>query len=143
MGSRGPVPKRSEDRKRRNKNEGTQPVKVEVPVDVRVSPFVEANPEWCGTVSGLWESLSVSGQARFYEPSDWAFARLILDELDEYVRAERKNGQILASLLSGLGSLLVSEGDRRRAGIELSHAASASTGSSRVESMEKWKSRVV
>lgn len=139
VGSRGPVPKRSEDRVRRNGG-GVQ--KVEVASGRVGAPFY-ANPDWCPAVRRLWDSMEESGQARFYERSDWAFAMLIFDQLNEYVLSERKNGQILSSLLSSLTSLLLTEGDRRRAGIELSRASDGSSGDdAQVTMMREWQRRM-
>lgn len=112
MGSRGPAPKRSSQRRRQNKTES-----------VTKAP---AGAVTCGEPLGgehteqawwFWEALRSSGQARFYEPSDWAAAELVVIAIDVFV--ERPSAMMLASINSAMASLLVTEGDRRRARLEL------------------------
>ena len=139
MGSRGPVPKRSEDRIRRNV---VAVEKVTVSGERVCAPFAPSD-SWCPSVRRLWDAMQDSGQARFYEPSDWAFAMLVFDELDEYVLSDRKNGQILSALLSSLTSLLLTEGDRRRAGVELSRGGDGvSADDAEVTMMKEWQRRM-
>lgn len=164
---RGPVPKRSEERRRRNKDD-TELVKVnlddllagevEIPVPPKrwdaVDPetgeiYTLDEPEWYWEpiTMSLWESFSRSGQSIFYEPSDWATAYMLMEVLDRWLKPQEvKVGQIgsskdesgggdityvfeekilpmpggvLTSILKGLASLMVTEGDRRRLRIEL------------------------
>lgn len=77
MGTRGPVPKRTESRQRRNVSD----------VDVKRADGAEdvsqpsPDPDWHPIATRLWESLGRSGQSRFYEPSDWAVAYSLMDDL--------------------------------------------------------------
>lgn len=143
MGARGPVPKRSENRKRRNKPnaaEGRFPVtKAQGSVKVTVP---NASKDWCAASKRIYKGLRDSGQARFFEPSDWALAYFLMDEITRYVEQGRQNGQVLASLLSGLSSLLVSEGDRRRVGLELSRGGDTANEDRNVAVMEEWRKRM-
>jgi hypothetical protein len=167
---RGPVPKRSEERRRRNKDpEGSVELikvdlddliagEVEIPqpplryheVDSETGEIRELEePEWYWEpiTMSMWESFSRSGQAIFYEPSDWATAYMLMEVLDRWLKPQDvKVGQIgsskdesgggdityvfeqkivampggvLTSILKGLASLMVTEGDRRRLRIEL------------------------
>jgi len=114
MGSRGPVPKRSDQRRRRNKDGG-------VPDRVAVSGSVEppAAPEFgCGLSEELWGSLAESGQAAFFELSDWWLARLMVVAVDDYMDG-RKSATKLAELRALATELLMSEGSRRRLRLEL------------------------
>src|SRR5690606_33995541 len=61
----------------------------------------------------FWEALRTSGQAQFYEPSDWAAARIVVDAIDAFVK--KPTAVMLAAINSAMASLLVTEGDRRRA----------------------------
>ena len=63
------------------------------------------------------------------------------DELTYYLSFKRHNGQILAQIMSGLSSLLTTEGDRRRVQVELV-AEDPKAGSGSVEVMAEWKSRL-
>jgi hypothetical protein len=66
-------------------------------------------------------SLRQSGQAAFYEPSDWAVARYAAELMSRVLDCSERgpNGQLVAALNSVMASLLTTEGDRRRARMEL------------------------
>lgn len=134
MGVRGPIPKDPENRKRRNKptldqqldstkkTTATPPV-APTPVlreDVERWKAREANPSWHDNAQEIWDGIRRSRQSDFYEPSDWAFAWSLCEDLSEYKWADRRNGQVLTALMSGFSSLLVTAGDRRRLQVELS-----------------------
>ena len=117
VATRGPLPKRSDQRRRKNLE--VQPDIVVLP---SVLPSVEhppADQEWYQTVKGLYESLALSGQAQFYEPSDWAFAYMTCDILSRGLIAERMPAMLIASCMADLSRLGVTEGDRRRMRVEL------------------------
>lgn len=116
----GPVPKRSEQRRRVNKPEGVQVVHASAGAPITWPPAPDG---WHERVVELYESLQVSGQAAFYQQSDVATARLVLDGLSTTMSSGKINGQLWTGALSALGNLLVTEGDRRRARIELERAA--------------------
>ena len=123
MGTRGPVPKHSEDRKRRNTpavDAGVEKVVVESSVDISI-PTPDAN--WHPIALRLWDSLALSGQSRFYEPSDWALAYSLMDDLTYYKFATKRSGQMLASIYAQMSSLLITEGDRRRVGTQANDPA--------------------
>lgn len=115
----GPVPKRSEERIRRNK--------PDIDLDsVRMSGLVEV-PElgmeeenfhpW---VIDFYESLKQSGQSKFYEPSDWQIARLVCVWLNTQLkRAGHPSAMMIAQINTMLTNLLVTEGDRRRVRMEV------------------------
>ncbi len=123
MGARGPVPKRSEDRRRRNKPVGGV-VRAESGADGFVPP--EAGEHWHPIAVDLWEAAKLSGQSRFYEPSDWIVLFSLCEDLSLYKFSARRSGQMLQSIMSGLSLLLLTEGDRRRLQIELSRAVAES-----------------
>lgn len=133
MGTRGPVPKRSDQRRRANKPASGEISKAPAAVEV-VAP--EASEDWHPVATRWFESLKVSGQRRWYEPSDWATAYLIAESISRdlnpqfvgvtagddsaplYERIPLK-GASLSAYLKAMGNLLATEGDRRRASIEL------------------------
>ncbi|AEV52145.1 hypothetical protein [Rhodococcus phage RGL3] len=120
MGSRGPVPKRSEERIRRNQDEG--PVeKVEALGTVEVPPLGLTDPH--PMIVDLYESLADSAQAKFYEPSDWQYARFTLHFADQQVKSSKPSAQMLMAVQSALTDLLVSEGARRRVRLEIERSA--------------------
>lgn len=151
MGVRGPVPKDSETRKRRNKP--TVDAQLDMKSGARVgagAPVLredverwrarEADPSWHVAAREMWVGLRQSRQTMFYEPSDWALAWSLCEDLSEYKWADRRNGQILTALMSGFSSLLVSAGDRRRLQIELSDTDSEVGGlSAGEEEVLRWE----
>ena len=116
MGARGPIPKRSDQRVRRNKPEGGID-KVEAIGVVRAPQlgFVEPHP----LTEDLFRSLAESAQSRYYEPSDYEMARSVLFFLDQQFKSSRPSAQMVAALFSQLTDLLVTEGARRRVRLEV------------------------
>ena len=116
------VPKRSEERIRRNKPE--VPIeKIETVGEVTIPTLGIDKPH--KIVRSLYDSMKRSGQAKYFEPTDWQFARLTLQLLDMQLKSGRMNSQILATVMSNLSDLLVSEGARRRMRIEVERVESA------------------
>lgn len=129
--SRGPVPKRESQRRRENRPES--PVdKADGAAEVEVPA---ANPRWHPIAKRWFESLAQSGQHVFYEPSDWATAELIAESMSRDLKPQvvgikeetgepvmatiPLKGASLAAYLKAFSVLLVTEGDRRRARLEL------------------------
>jgi hypothetical protein len=121
-GSGGPVPKRSDQRRRRNK--------LAVPIaSAPGAPEVarpEADAEWHPIARDWYDSLARSGQSAFYEPSDWATARYVAEAMSRSLVAAKMSGQLFAAVMSASTVLLATEGDRRRLRIELERAAAKS-----------------
>lgn len=129
MAERGPVPKRSTQRRRVNKPAAGEPTVAPAAVEVERP---EADLEWHPVAVRWFTSLAQSGQSRFYEPSDWATAYLLAESISRelsphqvalagqvYTLLEAPRGAALAAWLKGMTALLATEGDRRRAAIEL------------------------
>lgn len=125
MGSRGPIPKRSDQRIRRNK----QDVPLDVVQAIGVVPipselgFDEPHP----LVTDLFLSMKESAQSKYFEPSDWAYAKFALHFADILLKSSRPSSQLLASVQTMLTDLLVSEGSRRRVRLEVERSESAGT----------------
>jgi hypothetical protein len=134
----GPVPKRSESLQRRNAAK-TVPVAAPGAESVLIP---EPDPLWHPISRQLWDSLALSGQSKFYEPSDWALAFSLMDDLSYYKLAQRRSGQMLASIYAQMSSLLVTEGDRRRVGIELARKSSDELEDIGVLEMKKWRQQL-
>ena len=139
MGTRGPVPKRSEQRRRRNKE--SKPDKVAAPI----TP-IDAPPEkraWHPVAKDWYRSLQESGQAQFYEPSDWQAARLVAEELSQYLRAKKRSAMMFAQLWSAMTDLLTTEGARRRVKIEVERGAPEDNGEdAEIASLDEYRRRV-
>lgn len=122
MSRTGPVPKRSSERVRRNKPD--VPIeKVEAIGLVEPPPLGLRKPR--KLIEDMYEAMKESAQSKYYEPSDWAFARITLALLDEQLKAPKANSQIVATIMSNFGDLLVTEGERRRARMEIERSDSA------------------
>jgi len=118
LGSRGPVPNRSDDLSRsRDANRGER-----APItkgQSRPASIPEADPGWHPIARLLWDSTLESGQTDFYESSDYAFLYSICDDVSYYKTMGKRSGQMLASIYSAMENLLVTEGARRRVRVEL------------------------
>lgn len=170
--SRGPVPKRTDDRIRR----APGAVEVEkVHVDKLVAREVDMpspSEDW-HPVARLWyEEACQSAQVVYYEPSDWANLYLVAEAMSreledqvlgvvpatvtpdgEVIKEARViwgkapiKGSSLNALKSMMASLLITEGDRRRAGIEvvrtIQHETVTSEDDAKVVSMEDERKRL-
>lgn len=84
-GPRGPVPKRSTERRRRNKPD--QPLsKLQLRGIVKAPP---AKKEWHSRAKALWRATKESGQALFYEPTDWQTLAYVCDLMTTLFRPGR------------------------------------------------------
>ncbi|WP_381801171.1 hypothetical protein [Streptomyces niveus] len=119
MGAHGPIPKRSEERRRRNKDAGPDLVRASSGPPLDLPDLPEPDEHWHDIATDWYLSLRESGQAAFYQPSDWAMARYAAHVMSQVLLSERANGQLVAALNSVMSSLLTTEGDRRRARMEL------------------------
>lgn len=120
MGTRGPIPERSEARRRRNKDGGPALAKAPSGPPADVPELPEPDSLWHPIAVDWYLSLRESGQAVFYQPSDWAMARYAAELMSRGLSSDRPpNGQYVAALNSVMASLLTTEGDRRRVRIEL------------------------
>ncbi|MEU3350249.1 hypothetical protein [Streptomyces sp. NPDC037389] len=116
MGARGPVPKRSTERRRRNKD-GGEPVRAALAPGTAEWPEPDAG--WHAIARDWYCSLAASGQAQFYEPSDVATARYVAEAMSRNLAAGRFSAQLFAAVSSAMTELLTTEGARRRVRIEL------------------------
>lgn len=112
----GPVPKRSEDRIRRNVTE-YEVTKIPVVGEVEQPELGFDDPHPI-TVE-LWDGFANSAQSQFYEPSDWAYAKFTLHFADQLLKNSRPSAQMYQGITSSFTDLLVSEGARRRVAMEI------------------------
>lgn len=133
----GPVPRRSTQRRRRNRD--SRPEIVEVPRAPDAEGPPPASPEWHPIAVTWYESLSKSGQAVFYEPSDWATAQYVAEAMSRNLTSARGlSGQLFAAVMSAMTELLTTEGARRRARVELEKAVDVAEPAS-VAIMAKYR----
>ena len=116
MGVTGPVPNRSDQRVRRNTPD-TPIDKISAigPVSIPDLDIPNAHP----MVIDLYESMKTSAQSKFYEDSDWAYARVTFHFVNKLMKSSKPSAMMLSSVNSMLTSLLLTEGDRRRVRIEV------------------------
>lgn len=139
MGTRGPVPKRSDRRL-------GHVTKAEVEAVTHASagsvpPVPEADPEWHQVAQAWFRSLSESGQSQFYEASDWATARYVAEGMSRNLEGGRFSAQLFAAVNSAMSNLLVTEGDRRRVRLELQRGGAGPVGPE-VPSLEDYRARL-
>ena len=109
----GPAPKRESQRRRRNKDggqaeKGTLAVEIEQPEP----------PDGLHSRAVAWyRSLATSGQAEFYADSDWQVALICAHAIDLFMDTGRAT--LLAEVRALQSQLLATEGERRRARLEL------------------------
>jgi len=119
-GFTGPIPKRSEELIRRN----TPDVEIDKvtaigPVTIPPLNIPDAHP----FVTEIYESMKKSAQKKYYEPTDWAYAKTTLHFLNKLLWNPQPSAMMLSSVNSMLTSLLLTEGDRRRVRIEVERKA--------------------
>lgn len=132
--TRGPVPKRSDERVRRNKQpEGAQVIQIETKSAVK--PPAE-DRSWHITAKRWFRSLKKSAQQKFYEPSDWAYAQLCADLLSAEMEREKPRAVMVSQVLSMMDNLLTSEGARRRVRIELVRAGQDDSAGAEIVPMD-------
>lgn len=123
MGTRGPVPKRSEQRRRAN-----QPSTPVVKAEAGAVTSQPAGEEYWHPIAAAWyRSLADSGQSRFYEPSDWATARVVTEAMHrDLTHLMVIPPAAVTAYLKAATALLATEADRRRLSVELQRPKPAS-----------------
>lgn len=116
MGTRGPVPKRTEAKAgHRTKAEMASVDQAPAGADL---DWGNSEAEWAEMAAGWYESLQVSGQALFFEQSDVMLARYVATMMSRSLRGN-PNAKLVAAVLAGMTELLSSEASRRRMKLEL------------------------
>lgn len=134
---RGPVPERSDRRRRANRPE----------VDIETAPGASRVtaptplPGWHPIALSWYESLALSGQSFWYQPSDWAEAVFLAEVMSEALTAGSINGPKLSAILSGASRLMTTEGDRRRMRIELAKPAEDEDETAAVTALDDYRAR--
>lgn len=148
MGVRGPIGKRDEERIRRNIPENpTETItvigSVKIPEMGDLSHLGETHP----IVEEMYESIKQSAAVKYYEPTDWQFARLALYTLNQELIAAQHNGKPvgamkLTAINQMLSALLLTEGDRRRARLEIERVQNTDSGGKVLDITDVLKQRL-
>jgi hypothetical protein len=121
MGSRGPVPKRDDQRRNRN-----TPKADKLPAEDVTIP---ATPrDWHPLAKEMFNSLKVSGQRALYAQSDWAFAKVTCARMSQLLFEGSTSGSAWGPVDAALARLLTTEGDRRRLRLELQRSPEQQAG---------------
>lgn len=140
MGQRGPIPKTEAELARPRERRGSDEQETLHGERRAVTWAIPADPDWHPIAKHIYESVATSGQADFYQDSDWAILYSLCDDVSYYktpskaVAINRKtgevheyekprSGQMLQAIMSGLSALLLTEGERRRVRMELQSPA--------------------
>lgn len=85
------------------------------------------SPKWEPLAKDWFRSLKESGQAQFFQPSDWQAARLVAEQMSMLVADSKESGypikaSAFEALWASMGDLLTTEGSRRKVHVELQRA---------------------
>lgn len=156
MGTRGPVGKRSGQTRRRNKKNVTTAETGQPSHDRERKP----NSKWHPIAKQWFESLSKSGQSRFYEESDWATAYFTAEAMSRELGLQTVGrtpdgkpirahvpikGTALNAISTMMTKLMVTEGDRRRVALELAKTAETDPegGGADVSNLDEYRQRLM
>lgn len=115
----GPIPNYSGDLSRKRDANTSNRAKLTKGVRSQ-KPFIpKMDPDWHPSARYIYASIKKSGQSDFYEASDWAYAYSVCEDLSNFKKMSRPSAQMAAVVYSALNQLLLTEGERRRARIEL------------------------
>lgn len=127
----GPPPKRTSERRRRNKpKDAAAPAKTKV-VPIAGAPRVKPPAEdttWHTIAKAWYRSLKTSGQSKYFEPSDWQAARLCAHVMSEHLNSRTLRAGMVQQIWVMMGDLLTTEASRRRVRLELSTTESGDPG---------------
>lgn len=130
------VPKRDAQRRYKRSGPATDTVSIDDEVQVPPLGIEDVHP----LVQDFYDSLAISGQSRYYEPSDWQRARIMCWSLSKMFDSGRPSGQLLAALQKDMADLLVSEAERRRVRMEIERGAQdTSVDAARVAQMAEYR----
>lgn len=137
MGARGPVPKRSSERRRRNKDSVVETVKL----DANAVPVVvpAADPTWHEIARDWYESLRNSGQQQFFEPSDWQAARYVAEVMSRNLKQRKFSAMLFAAVWSAMNDLLTTEAARRRVRMEIERGGEPEEAPARVTALADYR----
>jgi hypothetical protein len=127
----------------RSKDEKDSITKAPSAPPAELPDLPEPDPNWHEIATDWYLSLRESGQAQFYQPSDWAVARYAAELMSRGLSSDRPpNGQYVAALNSVMTALLTTEGDRRRARIELERKKPAQQAPASVTAIADYRASI-
>ena len=129
-----PAPKRSSERRRRNKE--SRPDKVAMPGGVKPPA---ASAKWHPIAKGWFNSLKESGQAQYFEPSDWQAARYVAEVMTKHLSRPQPSAQLFSGIWSAMTDLLTTEASRRRVRMEVDREPAADGPAAGVTALDDYR----
>lgn len=117
----GPVGKRSDQK---HGHRSKQELHVDKAPAGEAVTWMEPDSGWHPIALNWYVQLAASGQSVFYENSDVATAFYLAEAMSRNLTDGKFSAMLFASVMSGMGDLLVTEGARRRAKVELQREVS-------------------
>jgi hypothetical protein len=127
----GPPPKRSDQRRRRNK----PAIAIDKVTGACPQPAlgIEVHP----LVADWYSALADGPEGRYYTAAMWQRARIVAKMLSGVLEAGRPSSQMYAALQADMKSLLVDAAELRRLGIEVQAVDSAPAADNVID----WRAR--
>lgn len=98
---------------------------------------------WHPIAKDWYESLAISGQSMFYEPSDWAAAQYVADIITRNLSAGKFSAVLFAAAWSAMGELMTTEGSRRRLRLELERTGALNDAeTNRAVAIDSYRKRI-
>lgn len=136
------IPRREDELARPRSRKGKDQVPVTKGQSIPVSEIPASGEDWHPIAKHLYESCKTSGQAGYYQASDWAILWSLCDDLSYYKKGVKRSGQMLQTIMSSLERLLVTEGDRRRVRLELESAPDETKPKAQVVAIGQYRARL-
>ena len=136
MGIRGPIPKRTSQRLGNlTKAQKAESIVVKTTGMVEIPPLSES---WHDLAKDWYRSLTESAQKSLFEPSDWAAARLLANEMTRMLAGE-PNASMLSKVWAAMGDLMTTEGARRRLKVEIERRGRLAAVPAPVASLDDYR----
>jgi hypothetical protein len=115
------IPNRTEDLARPRSRNGKARDRGEVSTRSLGNVTIpEPGEAWGSHALMLWNAALDGGVSEFYASTDWATLWLMCDSVQHWTdQGGRRSPELLRVIMQGLGSLMFTEGDRRKLRVEL------------------------
>ena len=128
MGGRGPVPKKDSMKVGKDTRGGAAEV---VQIDTPLAAQPEPSEAWNPIATRWYESLAESGQALYYQSSDWQHAWIVAEIIssvfDDHEEGKKYPAMLLQTLFGEMTNLMTTEGSRRRLRLEIEREKQSDT----------------
>lgn len=138
MATKGPIPKRSEQRlgHPRTAQKADDVTAVPIEGDVEVPEPAE---HWDPLAADWYKSLAGSGQSRFFEPSDWRSAHFAAEIMTRCLNGDKLSAQMVLNVWQMMTDLLSTEASRRRVRMEIERVGPSSEAPADVPRLDDYR----